>query len=135
MAVSPEAVSPQTEHKTFRLTGTRAELESFLRIIQYIPEITAHESAIQVPPPELDDDDQALGIVDIISIFVDFSVAIGAHATWDLLKARFEDFRETRRHLVLEEVPREIAGEPSVSLEAANGNNGDSGERDDGPGQ
>lgn len=88
-----------------------------------------------MPPPELDDDDQALGIADIVSVLVDFTVAIGAHATWDLLKARFEDFRETRRHLTLEEVPREISGQPRASLEAANGNDGDSSERDDGPGQ
>jgi hypothetical protein len=97
----PAAEASGFEHKTFRITATRTELDNFLHLIEYIPDLSAKESALA---PSETPDRQSFGQFDLISILVEFSLAISAHASWDTLKSRIDRFREGRRHFIIEEV-------------------------------
>lgn len=97
----PPARAGDIEYKTFRITATRADLDNFLHLIEYIPDLSVQESTLAAS--EIDDR-QSFGQLDLISALVEFSLAIGAHASWDMLKSRIDSFREGRRHFVIEEV-------------------------------
>jgi len=97
----PPAGASGIEQKRFRISATRAELDNFLHLLEYIPDLSARETA---PGASETADGQAFGQLDVISVVVEFSLAISAHATWDMLKARIDSFRESRRHFIIEEV-------------------------------
>jgi hypothetical protein len=97
----PPAGANGIELKTFRITSTRADLDNFFHLVEYIPELSVRESAVTATETS---DRQEFGQLDVISVMVEFGLAIGAHATWDMLKTRIDSFREGRRHFIVEEI-------------------------------
>jgi hypothetical protein len=112
----PSDGANEVEVKTFRITTTRADLDNFLHLLEYIPDLSAQESTVAASEA----DRKSFGQLDFISVLVEFSLAFGAHASWDVLKTRIESFREHRRHFAIEEVTRARDDEPdSASTDTA----------------
>ena len=90
------------ERMKFQITGTRADLESFLRQLEYTPGAQMLDKAeVDVPVGQ----SGPLGNASLVSYIVEFGMGVGAHASWDFIKLEFERFRRGRPSLQLSPVP------------------------------
>jgi hypothetical protein len=89
------------ETQSFLVTGTEAEIEAFLRSLQYIPEIDI-VSKERIERKIAPGDEAPLGAQEIVDVLIHFSVALGAHATWELIVHQFNRFRGDRTHMKIQ---------------------------------
>ena len=88
-----------TETIAVRITGTEADLDGFLRSLEYEPDLRVVHSAKYARPRERD---RELGQIELLDLVVSFTVSTAGRAAYDQIGKAFKRYSAKRSHMRLE---------------------------------
>lgn len=93
---------------TFKVTGTKGDLDGFMRSLEYEPDLEVLATARR-PRPGVPDAE--LGQLELLELVISFALGVAGNATYDQIKHAYQKYASKRSHMRLEEVSDEEARE------------------------